>query len=247
MRKIKIGLINKCRKVINFTFIIISTEIISAVFLLSGCTGRKESGPSSNEIQAYFVKWWGTPGSRRSRPPTGVLNITNDKFTLRYTIQEGRPLGDYRLPYWGVNSFVSIFSEPAEIAHHGSVNLNIDGKKINLPLRIGNEKYRSADVNRIDSLSLLQIGNGFELARFGKADVLKVTCLNVGSPIVVESYFVINNGSLGIPVIVRATNVSDKTIREVEIRISYTQDFNWSSFGKSNAGKYQEIKLLPAG
>jgi len=231
----------------NFFPVILFAAFISAIFLLSGCADRKGNSQSANKIQAYYVKWWGTPGSRRSRPPTGVLNIDNDKFTLRYTIQEGRALSDYRLPYWGVSSFVSIFSEPAEIAHHGSVNLSVDGEKLSLPLRIGNEKYRSADVNRIDSISLLQIGNGFDLARFGKADVLKVTCLNVGSPVVIENFFIINNGSISIPVFVRATNVSDKTIRDVAVKISYAQDFNWSSYGISNTGKYQEIKVPSSG
>jgi hypothetical protein len=242
MKKNSQSSITEVRWVRNLTSVVLSTVFILEMILYAGCVDTKEKDSFANTIQAYQVKWWGTSGSLRSRPPSGVINIDNDKLTVRYTIQEGRALSDYRLPYWGVSSFVSIFSKSAEIAHHGSVNLTIDGKKMSFPLRIGNEKYRSADVNRIDSMSLLQIGKGFELTRFKKADVLKVTCLSDGSPILIENFFVINKGSNIIPVLIRATNLSDKTIQDAEVKISYAQDFNWSSFGTSNTKNYQEIK-----
>lgn len=194
--------------------------IFMVIFLLPACLNKKDRNTNANLVEVYRVNWWGAKGSVRSRPPTGVINIDNGKLVLRHTIQEGRALSDYRLPYWGVSSFVSIFSKSAELAHNGSVSLTVDGKKVNLPFRLGNEKYQDVLVNMNDSLSLLQIGKGFDLARTKKADILKVTCLAIDSPILIENFFIIYEGSDFIPVIIRATNTSDLTLKDVEVQTS---------------------------
>jgi hypothetical protein len=226
----------------NFISNIFIIMFIMVIFLLSSCLNIKDKSTDANLVEVYRVNWWGAKGSVRSRPPTGVINIDNGKLVVRHSLQEGRALGDYRLPYWGVNSFVSIFSKSAELAHNGSVSLTIDGKKMNLPFRLGNEKYQNVLVNMNDSLSLLQIEKGFDLAHIKKADVLKVTCLGIESPILIENFFYIYEGSNYIPVVIRATNTSALTIKDIEVQTSYAQNFNWNYFGSSKSKKYQQVK-----
>lgn len=222
--------------------------ILFVVFIsLSDCIYCQNKVGFANNIEAYRVKWWyiptafGMPPNPAARPIYGVINIDNGVLTVRHAILEGRELGDYRLPYWPVTSFVSIFSKTAELAHQSSVTLIVDGKKKTFPFRCGDPKSSSSSMNS------KRIEEGFDLAHIKDADVLKVTNKGSESPILMEHSLVVTKGSFDIPVFIKATNTSDQTIQDVVVQVSYGQDFNWSSFGTSDSQDYQQIEAPASG
>jgi len=234
--------------------------LIGNLLLIAGCnnTGDPEKSDSNsqfinssaNTIETYQVSWWNMPISfglsgNWARPGYGVINIDNGELVLRHALLEGRPLGDYRLPYWPKRSFVSIYSNSAELAHQSSVSLSVNGKKETFPFRCGDPNYRGTDAKL--SIRMKRIDEGFELARFEKSDVLKVTNKGSESPILMEHHFVVTKDSRDIPVFIKATNQSNQIIQDLVVEVSYTQDFNWSSFGSSNSENYQQIKAPAKG
>ncbi|HCC71944.1 MAG TPA: hypothetical protein DEQ09_12450 [Bacteroidales bacterium] len=244
----------------NKNHIIALIVIIVNLFLFTTCSNNNsrnksdsESGfidSSANSIETYRVTWWNLPISfglsgNWSRAMYGIINIDNGELALRHAIMEGRPLGDYRLPYWPLTSFVSIYSNSAELAHKSSVSFSADGKKEEFPFRCGDPKYRGSDAKLNNRMK--RIDEGFELARFSESDILKVTNKGSESPVLMEHHFVVNKGSLDIPVIIKATNQSKQIIKDLVVEVSYAQDFNWSNFGVNHSQKYQEIKAPAKG
>ena len=230
--------ITKLRSANNFIFILAFILIYLVIFSLPGCVKSNNKNVPKNKIETYKASWWYLPTSSGKsgewgRPIYGVINIDNSKLTLRHAILEGRELGDYRLPYWPITSFVSIFCETAELAHQSSVSLKKGDKKETLSFRCGDGEYRSS------SMSSKRIEEGFELSHIKDADILKVTNKGSESPILMEHFFVINNSDNNIPVFIKATNTTDQPIEDVIVQVSYTQDFNWSSFGISDSRTYQ--------
>jgi hypothetical protein len=193
--------------------------------------------PFANVIKTYRVPWWGTEGSVRSRSMYGVINIDNGKLSVRHAMLEGTKLGDFRLPYWPIEGFISIVSESAELSHQGSIILTNAGKRDTIPFRIGDEKNRYIRTEA----GMKRVEEGFELAQISNGEVLKVTNNGSSSPIFMEYFFIIYKNSTTIPVIVRATNKSDQTIQDAIVQVSYSQDFNWSSFGVSSTKNYQPL------
>ncbi len=211
------------------------------LFLMFGCNFRNgEESSGSNKIETYRATWWHLPYSNGisgdwGRPTYGVINIENDKLSLRHAILEGRELGDYRLPYWPIRSFVSIYSNTVEVAHRGSVNLTIDSKNRTFPFRCGDPKFSG------NSMSNQRIEEGFEVSRIKDADVLKVSNKGSESPVLMEHFFIVEKGSYDIPVFIKTTNITDKTINDVVAKVSYSQDFNWSTFGLGSSRGYTNI------
>ena len=243
----------------NNHFIAFIVLIVNFLFL-PGCNNNgsldefdSKSGfidSSANAIETYRVSWWYMPISfglsgNWARPMYGVINIDNGELALRHALIEGRPLGDYRLPYWPITSFVSIYSNSAELAHQSSVSFSVNGKKETFPFRCGDPKYRGSD-DKI-SIRMKRINEGFELARIKESDVLKVTNKGSKSPILMEHHFVVTKGSHDIPVFIKATNNSNQIIKDLVVEVSYAQDFNWSSFGSDNSQNYQQIKAPACG
>jgi len=226
-----------------------SVIFLNAIIIYLGCAGCKveERQGNRNSIEAYRVTWWHLPvieGSKTGnfgRPDYGIINIDNGELNLRHAILEGRDLGDYRLPYWPIRSFVSIFNNSTEIAHRCTLNATINNKKETFPFRTGNPEFK------LNSMSSKRVGEGFELARIKNADVLKITNKSSDSPILMEHFFVIEKGSRSIPIFIKATNTTDKKIQNVEVGVSYCQDFNWSSFGVSNDKNYRQTDAPDTG
>ncbi len=211
------------------------------VFLLSSCKNSLNENSTQNKIESYNATWWYLPMSTGKsgewgRPVYGVINIDNSKLTLRHAILEGRELGDYRLPYWPITSFVSIFSESAEIAHQSSVSIKDGDKNKTFPFRCGDQKYRG------NSMSSKRIDEGFELAHIKDAEILKVTNNGSESPILMEHFFIIKNNDNNIPIYIKATNTTNQEIQDVVVQVSYSQDYTWSSFGVSDSKTYQLIE-----
>jgi hypothetical protein len=205
---------------------------------------------SKNSIEAYRVSWWNMPISfglsgNWARPMYGVIIIDNGELALRHALIEGRPLGDYRLPYWPITSFVSIYSNSAELAHQSSVRFSVNGKKETLPFRCGDPKYRGSDDKLLNRMK--RINDGFEFAQIQESDVLKVTNKGSEAPILMEHHFAVTKGSRDIPVFIKATNQSHQTIQGAVVEVSYAQDFNWSSFGVGSSQHYQRINAPASG
>jgi len=204
----------------------------------------------ANAIETYQVSWWNMPISyglsgNWARPGYGVINIDNGELNLRHAILEGRPLGDYRLPYWPKRSFLSICSNTAEVAHQSSVSLSLNGEKDTIPFRCGDPNYRGTDAKL--AIRMKRIDEGFELARFKESDVLKVTNKGSESPVLMEHHFVVTKGSRHIPVFIKATNQSNQIIQDLITEVSYAQDFNWSSFGSGDSENYQQTEAPASG
>lgn len=68
------------------------------------------------------------------------------------------------MPYWPLTSFVSIYSNSAELTHKSSVSLSADGKKEEFSFRCVDPKYRESDIKLNNRMK--RIDEGFELARF---------------------------------------------------------------------------------
>jgi len=247
MRKLNLSHITenrKSRKFVSalFHFLLIVTTVFAGQITLSDCTGKKGKKDLVNSIEAYRVTWWHLPGVKGwGRPTYGVINIDNGEFTLRHAILEGRELGDYRLPYYPIRSFVSVFSKSAELAHQGSVSLTQEDKKETFPFRCGDQEYNHSTVNN------RRIEEGFDVAGYKNADVLKVSSKGSESPVLMEHFFMIEKDSSSIPIYIKATNTTDKTINDVVVQVSYTQDLNWSDFGADNSQNYQQIEAPDSG
>lgn len=228
-------------------------KLLLICFIFFSCSAAKSqqiASESNNVIETYRVAWWNQPISfglsgKWSRPMYGVIDINNGELALRHAILEGRPLVDYRLPYFPIRSFVSIYSNPAELAHQSSVSFSVNGIKDTIPFYCGDPKYHGRD-NQL-SIRMKRIKEGFELAQIKESDVLKVTNKGSGSPVLMEHHFAITNGRRDIPVFIKATNQSNKTIEDVVVKVTYAQDFNWSSFGSGNSKNYQQIKAPARG
>ena len=228
--------------------------LFGSLFFLSSCLHKGDLDKfestsqlietSANTIEAYRVSWWHMPISfglsgNWARPMYGVIDIDNGQLALRHAILEGRTLGDYRLPYWPLRSFVSIYSNSAELAHQSSVRFWVNGKKKTFPFRCGDPNYRGTDAKL--SSRMKRIDEGFEIARIKESDVLKVTNIGSESPILMEHHFIVTKNCHDIPVFIKATNQSNQTLEEVVVEVSYNQDFNWSMFGATNTENYQQI------
>lgn len=159
----------------------------------------------ANSVEAYRVRWWGAEGSEQDRPIHHVLRIDNGTFELRHGIVPGRPLADYRLPYWPIRSFVSVISGDAELPHVPQVSYTLEGRR------------------RTESLVVQE---GFDLASTGDADALKVANHASPGPLLQEHLFIVRKGSQALDVVVRATNRGEKPLRDVAAAVSYQQDFN---------------------
>ena len=212
--------------------------------------GQQATGGSDNMIETYRVSWWYMPISfglsgNWARPMCGVIDIDNGELALRHTLMEGRPLKDHRLPYWPLSSFVSIYSASAELAHQSSVSFSLDGEKETFPFRCGDPKYRGSDEKIANRMK--RIEEGFELAHIKESDVLKVSNKGSGSPVLMEHHFLITKGSRDVPVIIKATNQSNQIIKDVEVEVSYNQDFNWSFFGAGSSRNYRQIEAPASG
>ncbi len=204
---------------------------------------------SANTIETYRVSWWSMPISfglsgNWARAMYGIIDIDNGELALRHALMEGRTLGDYRLPYWPLRSFVSIYSNSAELAHQSSVSFSVDGERVSVPFRCGDRNYSGSDAKLANRMK--RIDEGFEIARIKESDVLKVTNKGSESPILMEHHFVVTKSNRDIPVFIKVTNQSNRTIEDVVVEVSYNQDFNWSSFGITSTKNYQQIKA-PAG
>ena len=175
-----------------------------------------EQPPTANHIDSYRVRWWGAPGSEFDRPIYQILRIENGPLEVRHAVLPGRELGDYRLPYWPIRSFVSIIRRPAELPHRGYVEYLAKDKKTTMPL---------------------VVNGGFELATLDNADVLKVTNEKSHWPLLMEHYFIIEKDSPAVQVVARVTNSTKETIKGVVPAAIYAQDFNWSNFGALREGK----------
>ena len=219
---------------------------ILMMFLLPGCIEDKSKDNHVNKIEVYKVPWWNVLKSdgrsgEWGRPTYGVINIDNGKLTIRHAILEGRPLRDYRLPYSAVRSFLSFFSKSAELTHQSSVSFTLNDSTETFPFVCGDKKYG------YNSMKNKRIEEGFEVAQSKDADILKITNRGSESPLLMEHYFVIEQNSFKIPVYIKITNITDKTIKDIEAEILYTQDFNWDSFGISNSEIYKPIEPPDSG
>lgn len=199
--------------------------LAAAVFLFSlPASAAPPASPvaGANSVEAYRVRWWGVEGSQQDRPIHHVLRIDNGKFELRHGIVPGRPLADYRLPYWPIRSSVSVVSGDAEVPHVPQVSYTLEGRR------------------RTESLVVQE---GFDLASTGDADALKVANHASPGPLLQEHLFIVRKGSQALEVVVRATNRGEKPLRDVAQNVSYQQDFNWSSFGAADqSGQYEPIR-----
>ena len=205
---------------------------------------------SNNVIETYRVSWWNMPISfglsgNWARAMCGVIDIDNGELALRHTLMEGRTLKDHRLPYWPLSSFVSIYSASAELAHQSSISFSVNGEKETFPFRCGDPKYRGTDAKIVNRMK--RIDEGFELAQIKESDVLKVSNKGSRSPVLMEHHFVITKGSRDVPVFIKATNQSKQIIRDVNVDVSYAQDFNWSSFGVGSSRNYEQIEAPASG
>lgn len=244
MKKFLKNSVSKFGNASSFISNVIFVSITLILFLLMGCINSKKENTTENIIETYRSTWWHLPYPASvgwGRPTYGVITINNGELNLRHAILEGRHLGDYRLPYWPITSFVSIFKNPIELAHQGSVSLSSNGKKQTIPFRCGDQRYSH------NSLSNKRIEEGFELADYNDGNVLKVTNKGSASPILMEHFFVIDKGSCDIPIFIKATNSGDKTIQDVVVQVFYTQDFNWSSFGATDSKLYKSIEIPDSG
>ncbi|MDD4266708.1 MAG: hypothetical protein GXY25_13585 [Pirellulaceae bacterium] len=202
--------------------------LAAAVFLpaLPAAASPPVSPPASpvagaNAVEAYRVRWWGAEGSQHDRPIHHVLRIDNGAFELRHGIVPGRPLADYRLPYWPIRSFVSVIGGDAELPHVPQVSYTQQGRR------------------RTESLVVQE---GFELASAGDADALKVANQASSGPLLQEHLLIVRRGSPALEVVVRVTNRGEEPLRAVAATVSYRQDFNWSSFGAAGqSGQYEPI------
>ncbi len=202
--------------------LVLATVAIALCPVWSSASPPPSPVPGANTVEAYRVRWWGAEGSQYDRPIHHVLQIDNGHFELRHGVVPGRPLADYRLPYWPIRSFVSVVDRGAELPHVPRVSYTLEGKR------------------RAEGLV---VQDGFELASSGDADVLRITNRGNGGPVLQEHFFVVRKGSPAIDVIVRTTNRGEKPISDVAQTVSYQQDFNWSRFGAAGeSGAYQLIK-----
>jgi len=221
--------------------------------LLLSCSGHRSQQVivgSNNTIETYRVSWWNMPISfglsgNWARAMYGVIDIDNGELALRHSLMEGRPLKDYRLPYWPLSSFVSIYSSSAELAHQSSISFLVNGEKEIFPFRCGDPKYRGTDAKIVNRMK--RINEGFELAQIKESDVLKVSNKGSRSPVLMEHHFVITKGSRDVPVFIKATNQSNQVIRDVVVDVSYAQDFNWSYFGAGSSQNYRQIEAPASG
>lgn len=210
-----------------------------SIFFLLSCSEKiignnnDDNTIKRNKIEAYRATLWHLPYTQGKsgnwgRPTFGVIDINNNKYSIRHTILEGRELGDYRLPYHPTRSFLSIYNSTVELSHRGSVEI---GSRV-IPFRCGDEKYKS------NSFSNKRIEEGFELSKIKGDDILRISNKGSGSPVLLEHHFIIKEGSSIIPVIIKATNTTNETIDNLIAKASYSQDFNWSYFGiaTSNTG-----------
>lgn len=207
--------------------------------------GQQIPDKSKNRIETYRVSWWNLPISfglsgNWARAMYGVIDINNGELALRHALMEGRTLGNYRLPYWPKRSFVSIYSNSAELAHQSSVSFSVNGKKELFPFRCGDSRYSGSDAKLYNRSK--RIDEGFEMAQNKESDILKVSNKGSESPVLMEHYFVITKGSRQVPVFIKATNQSKTILTDVVVEVSYNQDFNWSSFGVFQSNKYQKIE-----
>ncbi len=231
----------------NFQKKIFSLLCLTGIVLLPFCNYKNdEQSFGINKIESYRATWWHLPYSTGKsgdwgRPDYGVINISNGEYTIRHAIMEGRPLGDYRLPYWPIRSFVSIFDDPAELTHQSSVSLKLDNNQKVYPFRCGNQKFSHSSLNNN------RIEQGFELSEIKNSDVLKVTNQGSESPILMEHLFIIERGSCDIPVFIKAINTTEKPINDVVVTVSYSQDFNWDIFGASSSKDYSDINAPVSG
>ena len=191
-----------------------------AAVALCGPPRQAAAEGGANKIETYLARWWGTEGSERGRPIYQVARVDNGRVELWHAIVKGRELGDYRLPYWPIRSFLSIVNRPAELPHRGYATFTLRGKPHRAPFIVH---------------------EGFEFARSGDADVLKITNRGSKSPVLMEHFFVIEKGSPVIGVVARITNLSDGPIRSVRHEIVYDQSFNWSHIA-SGTGEYRPMK-----
>lgn len=213
-----------------------------ALYLMAGCIGTngEMEGLSENKIDAYRLTWWQLPNIENSktgnfgRPDYGIVHINNGKLNLRYAMLEGRDLGDYILPYWPIRSFVSIYSHPVEIAHRCTLRIN-NGQEEFL--------FRTGDYAVRTTASYKRVDEGYSLSRTELGDILKIN--NSGknnAPLLMEHYFVMENGKARIPVYLKATNSTGETFENVEVEMTYSQDFNWSEFAiAGDEGAYSAV------
>ncbi len=177
-----------------------------------------------NRVQAYLVDWWGSEGSEISRPTFGVLDIDNGYLLIRHAILEGRPLGDYTLPYWPIRSFLSIVAGGLELAHLSSARFSVDNQADTVAFRCGDEKYSHS------RLGAKRISEGFDLTEFHQADVLMVSNRGSDSPVRMEYILVIPKEDSALTIIARATNVIAAKLQNVVIQTRYRQDFIWDQY-----------------
>jgi hypothetical protein len=194
----------------------------AGLFVLLLPAGLAPASPPStrvagaNVVDAYRVPWWGAEGSQYDRPIHHVLRINNGRFELHHGIVPGRPLADYRLPYWPIRSFVSVVSGDAELPHVPQVQYTLEDKR---------------------HTQNLVVQEGFELASGRDADILKVTNRGNDDRVLLEHLFVVRKGNPVLEVVVRATNRCQEPLRDVTHAVFYHQGFNWSHFGAAGDGK----------
>jgi len=201
-------------------------RLIPAVFVLLCGSASPASPPparipGANAVDAYRVRWWGTEGSQYDRPIHHVMRIDNGRFELRHGIVPGRPLADYRLPYWPIRSFVSVVDGDMELPHVPRIRYAREGK--------------------LRTQSLV-VHEGFDLATTGDADVLRITNRGNRASVVQEHLFIVRKDDAAVEVVVRTTNRDEGQLRDVAQEVSYRQDFNWSRFGAAGAsGDYEAV------
>lgn len=180
---------------------------------------------AANAVEAYRVRFWGTERSQQMKATFHVLTVDNDALELRHCIRPGR-WGNYVLPYWPITGSLSIIDRPAELALLGGVDFTVDGEQQHTGL---------------------VVHEGFELARVGDADVVRVTNRGVDTPVLMEFIHVIPGGQREVQVLVRVTNRGDDPLADVTAAAIYRQSFNWSDFRIAGAGAYRAVEAPRSG
>ena len=181
--------------------------------------------------ESYLVRWWGAPGSQRSRPIFRMARFDAGAYQLHYGICPGRELDDYTMPYWRIRSFLSVVLPPAELAMvpEATYSTSEGPASVRFTPRSGVElaAWRDGLVVKLSNRSL----------RTPEDRTLPPgTEEEETNPCLIELILVLRKGEPALPAICRVTNVGTEPLEGMEAGITFEQSFNWGSFAADGEG-----------